>query len=151
MRNTQKLSKCKKCFSKFYNSVRVKVLYITESYIFTILIFLCSIFSMFGKDIQLLVLSPKVDETFTEINNYLFVIFALEFILATMFEENYFGTFFFFLDFLSVISLVPDTDFIWSKITNSMSVEGLDDPAMTTLFTNSSLMQAGNASQAGAK
>ena len=45
-----------------------------------------------------------------------FSIFMLEVILGTLCRENYFLTFFFWLDIISTLSMIPDIGWIWQLI-----------------------------------
>jgi hypothetical protein len=63
-----------------------------------------------------------------------------------LFNKNYIGSFFFYLDFLAVLSMIPDTDFIMQALVTSEESGhhgGLD--------STHHLIKASHTSQAGAK
>jgi len=58
--------------------------------------------------------TPTHTHTHTYIYIYIYdSFFALEFIFFTLFKPGYCGSFFFYLDFVSTISLVPDFLLLW--------------------------------------
>jgi hypothetical protein len=69
----------------------------------------------------------------------------MEFFLLTIFKKDYPFGFFFFLDGLAAISLIPDTEFIMEPIRRLSEVDN------GNINTTSHLIKASGASQAGAK
>lgn len=67
-----------------------------------------TIYSLFGDDIRTVGFYKKDDLAFDGINIALMVIFGLEIVLSSLAIENYFLSFFFFLDFISSFSLLFD-------------------------------------------
>ena len=75
---------------------------------YQITITLLTIYSLFGDDIRTVGFYKKDDLAFDGINIALMVIFGLEIVLSSLAIENYFMSFFFFLDFISSFSLLFD-------------------------------------------
>ena len=75
-----------------------------------------TIWALFASDICYAFLSIKVDEAFNIIQCILLGLFSLEFILTCISKENYMFSFFFFLDFISTVSLIQDIDYVMDPI-----------------------------------
>jgi len=69
---------------------------------------LITIFALLGDDLKLLVFDKRADDTFTLLTAISFLMFLIEIILASIGKKDYFNSFFFWLDFLSTLSLVTD-------------------------------------------
>ena len=94
-------SKWQKKVSKFLNS--------TPILSFTTIL---TIWALFSNDILYSFLPKKFDEPFNIIQCIILFIFTLEFILNCLSKENYLFTFFYYLDFISTISLIQDIDYV---------------------------------------
>ena len=91
-----------------------------------------TIFVLFGDDIRILCFPPSADSTFALCINIAFVLFALEILLYftakstfSMSEFKFKGyafSFFFWLDLLAVISMVPDVTWFASMFGSEFSV-----------------------------
>lgn len=93
---------------------------------FQIVITLLTIYSLVGDDIRIIAAHKSDDINFDIFNMVLIIIFAIEIFLSCFVIENYFLSFFFWLDCISSISLLFDismfTDIIYSSSsTNSYS------------------------------
>ena len=78
-----------------------------------------TIYALFGDDIRILTVSSKGDPFFYVINIFAMILFGAEVIVASIVKEDYFNGFFFWLDFISTISLIMDigwlTDLMFSS------------------------------------
>ena len=91
-----------------------------NSYYFMLFMFICALLSLFLIDIVTAIGVPKSqDYIYSSIILTILIIFIIEFLLSCYFIDNYFGSFFCLLDFLSFLFLIPDISFIWLNITNS--------------------------------
>ena len=79
--------------------------------------FLFTLYALIGDDIRLLNFSKESDSAFMVLNILTFILFMIELILSSISVPDYFGSFFFWLDLISTISLIADIDPIWSAIT----------------------------------
>lgn len=75
-----------------------------------------TIYSLFFDDIRESAFSKDEDIIFWGITCACMIFFLLEIIFASISKEIYFLTFFFWLDLISTISMIPDTGFIWNPI-----------------------------------
>ncbi len=134
------LIKMKKC----YHNVSEKVEKFMNSFLMVIVILITTIFSLFNLDVKILTFDVSYDQTFIFLNEVIFCILSSEFLCSILFEKNYNGSFFFYLDFVEVLSMIPDTQFIMLVLIPNYN-------SSSSLSTASSLIQSGSASQAGAK
>lgn len=108
-----------------------------------------TIFVLFGDDVRILCFPPSADGVFAFFISLSFILFALEMILYCWVKSDfsngifrvkgYAFSFFFWLDLLAVLSMVPDVDWLASAL-------GLQDSLMDSLGT-----KAGKAGKIGAK
>lgn len=124
-----------------------------ESLIFHILVLSLSVFSLFNNDIMTLALPIGVDKAFHKINEFIFIFFFSELILFSIFKHNFLGSFYFYLDIIALISLLPEVDFIWIPLSYVLTGNEIDknDPTMTTVVSNLHLVKASRTSQLGSK
>ena len=95
-----------------------------------------TVFVLFGDDIRILCFPPSADSGFAFFVGLSFVLFALEMILHCWAKSDYSKgifkvkgyafSFFFWLDMLAVLSMVPDVDWLASGL-------GLEDSFMDDL------------------
>mmetsp|Transcript_43369 Transcript_43369/g.41793 ORF Transcript_43369/g.41793 Transcript_43369/m.41793 type:complete len:155 (+) Transcript_43369:354-818(+) len=71
-----------------------------------------TIYSLFFDDIRVLTLSKEYDEYFYGVTCFCMFCFLLEIVLASIVKEDYFLSFFFWLDLLSTGSMVGDIGWI---------------------------------------
>ena len=100
-----KISKWRKKISKYLDSTPILIIMST-----------LTIWALFASDICYAFLNRKVDESFNIIQCILLGLFSLEFILTCISKENYMFSFFFFLDFISTVSLIQDIDYVMDPI-----------------------------------
>lgn len=78
---------------------------------------LITVYSLFFDDIRALSLTPDKDNICYGITAGCMFCFILEIILAAIAKEDYFLTFFFWLDVVSTLSMIPDIGWIWKAMT----------------------------------
>ena len=72
-----------------------------------------TIYALFGDDIRVLAFTKKEDDVFYGISVACLFFFLLELFLSTISKENYFNSFYFWLDLIATVSLIPDIGWIW--------------------------------------
>lgn len=87
-----------------------------EHIIMQVFIIFLSIFSLFHEDIKILSLPKTVDYPFHHVNEFIFFFFLLEFIVFILSQKDFIGSFYFYLDIVSLISLIPEVHIIWDPI-----------------------------------
>jgi class 3 adenylate cyclase len=106
---------------------------------FNILTFVFTVYALFADDIRIMATDKRADSVFFALSLLALLIFCLEFALNCVVKENYNLGFYFWLDLLSTLSLIPDIGWIWDPITGG----GVSDDAQA--------LKAGRASRAGTK
>jgi hypothetical protein len=108
-------NKTRRCIDYFkicYKEVGKKLKYFYGSLLGNLLFFLATVFSLFNFDVKILATDSSADPAFSITMNVVFFILFSEFMVALLFEQNYFGSFYFYLDLIDVLSLIPDTEMI---------------------------------------
>lgn len=77
---------------------------------------LFTVYALFGDDIRLLAASKTHDDGFYAMACVCFILFTLEILLASLAKKDYFFGFYFWLDIISTLSLIPDIGWIWDPI-----------------------------------
>lgn len=88
---------------------------------------LVTLFVLFGDDLRLLSFPPSADSAFAVLNNLCFFLFLIELVLnswaksdfssGSIFKvKGYMFSFFFWLDLLAVVSMIPDIDWLSSLL-----------------------------------
>jgi hypothetical protein len=80
---------------------------------------LCTIFALFSNDMQNAFFPNTVDNSFDSVQFLLFVIFTVEILLTVLVKEDYFNSFFFWLDLISTVSLLQDISWAFSTFLNN--------------------------------
>jgi hypothetical protein len=88
-----------------------------ESYPTVIFMSVLTVYTLFFDDIRVVSLEKIYDDIFFGITASCLAIFAVEIFLASLSREAYFLTFFFWLDIISTISMLPDIGWIWDMVT----------------------------------
>lgn len=75
-----------------------------------------TIYTLFFDDVRVVLFKKKWDNVFFSLSFISMIVFAGEFIISCITLDGYFLTFFFFLDLLSIITMVPDVGWLWELI-----------------------------------
>lgn len=108
---------------------------------FSVLMMTMTIYALFGDDLRLLASEKPDDAIFFGISTVALVCFTVEVALNVFVKPGYPLGFYFWLDFLSTLSLVPDIGWMWDPIV------GNDDSG----GSQSAALKAGRASRVGTK
>jgi hypothetical protein len=131
---------CKKKLEKFLDSSPV----IVVMTIFTI-------FVLFGNDIQDVCLPRSVDIGWDITVCFMLACYATEIILSSIAKPDYLWSFFFWLDFISTISLLQDITFIFDYLlTGTSSLTPMELNSNLTFADNSIINQVSNDQAIGA-
>ena len=96
--------------------------------------FLITIYALIGDDIRLLAFSKDADEVFMWLNIVTLTLFTIELILSSIGAKGYLGSFFFWLDLLSTVSIITDIKPFWEAI---ISIGSSDEGAIILDYQNS--------------
>ena len=69
--------------------------------------------SLLVSDLKVAGFDHSSDDFFAHVNEAIFFIFVVEFLLGVCFEHNFIGSFFFWVDFFSLVSFIPEVELIW--------------------------------------
>lgn len=94
------------------------------------LMFLVTIYALIGDDIRLLAFDKDADDVFMWLNIITLSLFTIELVLSSIGVKGYLGSFFFWLDFLSTISIITDIEPLWQAI---VSIGSNDEAAAAPL------------------
>jgi hypothetical protein len=75
---------------------------------------LITVYSLFFDDIRAAAVQPDYDGVFYGITCFCMVCFLIEIFFAAIAKEDYFLTFFFWLDLISTVSMIGDIGWITS-------------------------------------
>lgn len=98
---------------------RMKLRHIVEHPATQIAMTIITIYSLFFDDIRIIAFTKSSDNVFYGLTLFAFVAFCIEIILASISIEGYFNSFFFWLDVISAITMLPDCGWIWFALTNT--------------------------------
>lgn len=112
-----------------------------DSRAFTVIITIFTIYALFGDDIRLAFFTYSEDTVFFSLASVSLGLFLLEFVLSLIGRKNYLWSYYFWLDLISIISMLPDIGWIWQLIL------GINSNTSTT----KKIQNAAKASRIGAR
>lgn len=80
---------------------------------------LVTIYALYFDDVRILFFPKSADDVFFGITLIGMICFALEIVLASFAKDDYIFSFFFYLDLVSTLSMIPDCGWIWEAIIDS--------------------------------
>lgn len=104
-----------------------------------------TIYALFGDDIRLAFFTKEADDVFFAMTFVSMILFFVELVLSSIAKEDYFNSFYFWLDLVSTISLITDIGWIWDEII------GTTDYQASSAEQASSLARAGRGARIGTK
>lgn len=78
--------------------------------------FLVTLYALIGDDVKLLSFTKYADDVFMWLNIGAIIMFSIELILSSIGTKEYFGSFFFWLDLISTLSILTDIEPLWDRI-----------------------------------
>jgi hypothetical protein len=75
---------------------------------------LLTIYALFFDDIRVLAYPKESDDVFYGITLLAIILFSIEIVLASYSNPKFMGTFFFYMDILATLTMVPDCGWIWA-------------------------------------
>jgi len=75
-----------------------------------------TVYTLFFDDIRMVLFKKSMDDIFYNLSFVSMIVFALEFLISCYALDGYFMTFFFYLDFISIITMIPDVGWLWELI-----------------------------------
>ncbi len=111
----EKLKKPKKKHNKC-EKFKELLMHSVENIFVQILILILACYSLFHQDIMFLCLPKVIDVPFEHTTEATFFFFLIEFIIFLIAKKKFVGSFYFYLDMISLISLLPEVHLIWSPL-----------------------------------
>lgn len=121
------VSKVKHKIEKFLDSTSV-----------TVFMTLITIYALYFDDLRILFFPKSADDIFFGITLLGMICFGLEIILASFAKDDYMFSFFFYLDLVSTLSMIPDCGWIWNAIIDSEGDTGADGADSATNLAKTS-------------
>jgi hypothetical protein len=110
----------------------------------TIYMTLLTVYALFGDDIRVLAFAKSADDIFFGLSVVALFSFLMELLLSCAAKPDYFNSFYFWLDLVATVSLIPDIGWIMNPITGQEDSEENSDDA-------EQVQNAGKASRAGTR
>ncbi|GBG27618.1 Regulator of G-protein signaling 13 [Hondaea fermentalgiana] len=108
------------------------------------LIFLATLSALFAPDLFIIYGSIETDYVLDDLMFVTLLLFTIELALNSMYREGYILSFFFFLDVVALISLIPDISFIWDKIIgNDSAIASTDEQDNLAILRAGRLVRTG--------
>ena len=98
------------------NVILVRLEKFLENYFVVGFMSTITVYTLFFDDIRVLTLAMSEDGICYGITSFCFAAFMIEIILASTAREEYFLSFFFWLDLVSTLSMIPDIGWLWNLI-----------------------------------
>jgi hypothetical protein len=87
---------------------------------------LITFYALFFDDIRMIGFEKSQDDGFFAITLIGMLAFSVEILLAAFCMEDYYLSFFFWLDLVSTVSMIPDCGWIWDPLTGGGSTDATD-------------------------
>lgn len=94
---------------------------ILDSYVFIGLMMILTLYVLFISDLDEAFMSSDADSPIDITLSFALFCFTTEIVLASMAQKDYLLSFFFWLDFISTISIIQDIDFIFAPLVNAFT------------------------------
>ena len=96
-----------------------------------------TIYALFGDDFRVIATAKSADPVFNILTIIVLSGFLLEIVLASIANEEYFLSLYFWLDCLSTVTMVMDITWIWDQATNDEN-DAIDDAQSASNFFRAS-------------
>jgi hypothetical protein len=136
-----------------YAPQQKKVFDFLEGVPVTAVIILLTFMALYMDDVRLTAFDRDADETFMYITIVVFLVFVVELIVRSAVQPQYAMGFFFWLDLVAILSMIPDIYIWWDPIigTDSQSFAGDDTGGESGTASTLSYAKAAKASRVGTK
>jgi hypothetical protein len=115
--NEKKKNKLRNKWDQFRHNLLMSV----ENVYFHIIVLILALYSLFHEDFTILFAPNSVDKVLHHVTEAVFFFFILEFLIVMIAKKKFIGSFYFYLDIISLISLIPEVEFIWDAIIAGIS------------------------------
>ena len=126
------------------NPLHVRMLAFLDGRLVTIVMTGFIIYALFGDDLRIAVFPKSADDVFFSLSLIALILFFIELFLNSVARQDYVFRFYFWLDLLATLSLIPDIGWFWDPIVGTGDDSNNAD-------TGTSAIQAGRSARAGTK
>lgn len=88
---------------------------------------LLTFYALFSDDVRIIAFNKDYDNVFYSVTAIGIMLYTVEIFLSCYAQPGYYGHFFFYLDIVSTLSMVPDCGWIWG-----LFIENSQDTDITT-------------------
>ena len=127
-------------------SLKKRLHFYLEHWITTVFFSIITVWVLFSDDIKMLSTNISSDGVFSTLNIVFMGLFAIEFIISCIVIEGYFLKFFFWLDLISLMSMILDIHWFYLYIINLM---GSDDGSK--IKSAATIAKAGRGARVGSR
>lgn len=119
--------------------------WITQTFMTSITVYI-----LFADDVKMIVTTKEADDAFSIVCVINMLIFTVEFIVSSLVVEDYFLGFYFWLDFVSIVSMLLDVHWFYDVVINSVTGASSIEETVTTvdILVNTT---SGNSTATGTK
>ena len=119
-----------------------------------------TVYILFADDIKMICTEKDADDGFSTMCVIIMTIFSIEFTISSIVVEDYFLGFYFWLDFVSIVSMLLDVhwfyDLVISSVSATAAVDDITDPTAnggvkTNVKSISTLAKAGRGAKVGSR
>ena len=107
-------------FSKTNRKVKEALERFLDNNIFIMFMSCLTIYALFFDDIRILAVPIEGDNVFFTFSFIVMIVFGFEVVISSYAKDDYMGSFFFWLDVVSTISMIPDVGWLWSPILDAL-------------------------------
>ena len=87
-----------------------------DNSLFVTFMTILTVYALYFDDVRMCLFPKWTDDIFFGITLFGMICFTLEILVASYAKEDYLYSFFFWLDIISTISMVPDCGWLWDPI-----------------------------------
>ena len=119
--------------------------WITQTFMTSITVYI-----LFADDVKMICTTKEADDAFSTVCVINMLIFTVEFVISSLVVEDYFLGFYFWLDFVSIVSMLLDVHWFYDVVINSVTGASSIEETVTTvdILVNTT---SGNSTATGTK
>lgn len=132
-------------------TLKAKINDVLDSFTYTIIMTILTVFVLFADDIKNLSTDKYADDPFSIVTAILFGYFFIEFVIQCIVIDGYLWSFFFYLDFLSTISMILDLSWFYAFLISSISGDATTNKSGSKIKNLVSIAKASRAARIGSR
>jgi hypothetical protein len=101
---------------QFHQRTQKKIVKFLDHTVTVVFMTMVTIYALYFDDLRIIFFDRQDDNVFYGITLMVMICFAVEIILSSYSKQEYLFSFFFYLDIVSTVSMIPDCGWIWDAI-----------------------------------